>query len=96
MISRVLQVLFKPSTVTISVEPEKPRAGKKAVLTCTSASSNPTAEITWRHKGKEMKATDISVTKGDFGGNVTASMLEIDVTPDHEGAVLSVKQRIPD
>ena len=43
-----MAVLFKPSIVTISVDPEEPKAGQKAILTCESGSSNPAARIIWR------------------------------------------------
>ena len=51
LVSKVnLLVQFKPSEVSISVEPSTPKAGEKAVLTCKSGSSNPTASIVWTAK----------------------------------------------
>lgn len=43
-----LRVRFKPSEVTITIDPEKPKAGKKAVLKCATGTSNPTASVIWR------------------------------------------------
>ena len=87
MTSTTLAVRFKPAGVKITVSPEKPKAGKKAVLTCESGSSNPTASIVWRYKGQRLTGSDELVKAGDFGGNITVNLLEIDVTPEHQGAV---------
>lgn len=82
-----LSVQFMPSFVKITSDPSEPKAGKKALLTCESGTSNPTAQIVWRYKGKRMEGTDNQVKEGDFGGNVTENLLEISVTPEHQGAV---------
>lgn len=84
--STTLAVRFKPASVKISVSPEI-KAGKKAVLTCESGSSNPTATILWRYNGQRLAGSDELVKAGDYGGNVTVNLLEIDVTPEHQGAV---------
>ncbi len=62
-------------------------AGKKAVLRCESGSSNPTSSIVWRYKGKRLEGADESVSAGDSGGNVTTNLLEVEVTPDHDGTM---------
>ena len=85
--SMTLAVRFKPAWVKTSVSPESPKAGKKAVLTCESGSSNPTATIVWRYNGQRLQGSDELVKAGDYGGNVTVNLLEIDVTPEHQGAV---------
>lgn len=82
-----LKVLFKPESVKISVDPDVPKAGKKAVLTCESGSSNPTANITWRYKDKVLAGVDTDVRPGEYGGNVTINILEIEVKPEDDGEV---------
>jgi hypothetical protein len=62
-------------------------AGKKAVLRCESGTSNPTSNIVWRYKGKRLAGADQSVRGGEFGGNVTTNLLEVDVTPEHHGTM---------
>lgn len=83
----LLKVLFKPAFVKISVEPETPKAGKKAHLTCESGSSNPTARIVWRFKDQHFAGMDASVKKGEYGGSLTTNMLEIEVKPEDHGEV---------
>ncbi len=82
-----LKVLFKPAFVKIRVDPETPKAGKKAVLTCESGSSNPTARIVWRYKNQHYPGVDTNVKKGEYGGNITTNMLEIEVKPEDDGSV---------
>ena len=83
-----LKVLFKPSYVKITVEPEEPKAGQKAILTCESGSSNPTARIVWRYKNEHHVGVDTSVKKGEYGGNITTNMLEIEIKPEDHGAII--------
>ena len=83
-----LKVLFKPAFVNISVEPSEPKAGQKAILTCISDSSNPTARIIWRYKNKHYNGVDASVKSGAFGGNITTNMLEIEIKPEDHGAII--------
>ena len=83
-----IRVLFKPAFVKITVEPKEPKAGQKAILTCESGSSNPTANIRWRYKNNPYTGIDTSVRNGEFGGNITTNMLEIDIKPEDHGAVI--------
>ena len=83
-----LKVLFKPAFVKITVEPEEPKAGQKAIMTCQSGSSNPTSRIVWRYKNKHYDGVDSSVVAGDYGGNVTTNMLEIEIKPEDHGAII--------
>ena len=87
--SITLQVHFKPNEIKLSVDPESPKAGKTAVLTCESGSSNPTATIVWRRGDNVLEGMGkvIEVKAGDYGGNVTVNQLEVNVTSDHHGAV---------
>jgi len=95
LISKVnLLVQFKPSAVTISVDPATAKAGEKANLTCKSGSSNPTASIVWRKVVKNIKSSTVlpGVTEHpsescEFGGNCTTNRLEINVTRELDGAV---------
>ena len=92
-----LLVQFKPSEVSISVDPETPKAGKKATLTCKSGSSNPQASIVWRKVIKNVKSSEVlrgvtlNTTKDcgepSFGGKCTTNKLEINVTSELHGAV---------
>jgi hypothetical protein len=50
--------------VTISVDPDDPKAGKKAILTCVTGSSNPTAKVHWRHKDKILSGVDTAIRPG--------------------------------
>ena len=81
-----LDVEFKPSQVTITVDPEKPKAGRRAVLKCESGSSKPTSKIVWLYKGKRLQGAVESVKPGQHGGNITINLLEVEITPDHQGA----------
>ncbi len=70
------------------MEPEEPKAGQKAILTCESGSSNPTSRIVWRYKNQHKEGVDRSVKPGDYGGNITTNMLEIEIKPDDHGAIV--------
>ena len=83
-----ISVYFKPAFVKIKSEPEEPKAGQKAILTCESGSSNPTAKIRWRYKNKPYAGIDSSIKKGEYGGNITTNMLEIEIKPEDHGAVI--------
>ena len=87
-VSVPLRVLFKPPEVTITVDPEEPKAGDKAILTCESGSSNPTARIVWRFKNVERPGLQTSVKKGEYGGNITTNSLEIQIEPEDHGAIV--------
>ena len=89
MVTKIpLKVLFKPAEVKITVEPEEPKAGQKAILTCESGSSNPTARIVWRYKNENLQGVDTSVKPGEYGGNITTNMLEIEIKPEDHGAII--------
>ena len=83
-----LSVLFKPSFVTITSDPVEPKAGQKAILTCESGSSNPTARIVWRYKNKHYNGNIIDVKEGEYGGNITTNRLELQIKPEDHGAII--------
>ena len=67
---------------------KEPKAGEKAILTCESGSSNPTARIVWRYKNKHYNGQSNQVKSGEFGGNITTNMLEIQIKPEDHGAII--------
>ena len=81
-------MLFKPAFVKITSDPEEPKAGQKAILTCESGSSNPTSRIVWRYKNKPLRGVDTAVKSGEYGGNITTNMLEIEIKPEDHGAII--------
>lgn len=83
-----LKVLFKPAFVKITAEPEEPKAGQKAIMTCETGSSNPTSRIVWRYKNKHYEGVDTNVKAGEYGGNITTNMLEIEIKPEDHGAII--------
>ena len=83
-----LHVRFKPDNIKMRVDPDTPKAGKKAVLTCESGSSNPTASIVWRKADQVLEGGKvIEIKAGEFGGNMTTNQLEVNVTAGLHGAV---------
>ncbi|XP_060601091.1 synaptogenesis protein syg-2-like isoform X3 [Ruditapes philippinarum] len=84
---RKLTVHFPPAKVNISSDPVVARAGHRLRLTCTSASSNPAAEITWMHDNHKLTGTNIGMTSGVNGGKISKNQLEIIPTSaDHNSA----------
>ena len=73
--------------MNISSDPVLARADHPLRLTCTSASSNPAAEITWMHDNQKMTGTNIGRTNGVNGGKISKNQLEIIPTSaDHKAA----------
>ena len=70
------------------MEPKEPKAGEKAILTCESGSSNPTARIVWRYKNKHYNGNIIDVKEGEYGGNITTNRLELQIKPEDHGAII--------
>lgn len=81
-----LKVHFKPDNVEIEIDPELPKAGQKAILSCTGGSSNPPANIIWSFNGTRRNGSTQTTKPGDNGGVITTSKLEIEVEAEHEGA----------
>ena len=72
------------------VRPEKLRPGQTATLTCESGSSFPVSRLAWlRGNGQPMVASNNSTSPGPHSGLVTKSTLQIEVTPDLHGSVVT-------
>ncbi|CAG5059980.1 unnamed protein product [Parnassius apollo] len=75
-----LTVLFAPAHVTIS-GPSEARVGDPVPLTCSTAPSNPAADIKWMVRGKyHMEANNRTVISPE-GGWVTTSNITVVVEP---------------
>ena len=81
-----LPVQFKPDKVTVTADPATSVAGRKTVLKCETGSSRPAAEIKWHYKGKTLAGHTASVRPGTDSGEISVSMLEVQVTHLHDGA----------
>ena len=84
-------VLFSARSVKISADPERPRGGKNVTLTCETdpAGSNPASAVSWWHNGEKLEPVSEMILDGKYGGFVTASYLQIRLTPQHNGAVIT-------
>ncbi|XP_073986963.1 nephrin-like isoform X2 [Rhodnius prolixus] len=82
-----LTVLFAPAQVTIS-GPTEARVGDAVPLTCTTASSNPPADIKWTIGGRQVRnATQRTVTAPE-GGWVTTSNTTAVMAPEQRSLVV--------
>ncbi|XP_071511631.1 nephrin-like [Diadema antillarum] len=76
--SVTLNVLFPPSHVTVTVEPDKAKEGDRVTITCQTASSNPVYRISWWRNGIAIEGTcnwEQVMTNAENGGISTRSQL---------------------
>ncbi|XP_063959504.1 nephrin-like [Lytechinus pictus] len=89
--SVTLNVLFPPSSVTVSVDPPEAKEGDSVTVTCETASSNPESEISWWRDGVPIENTNnisTEVLDAENGGKRTRSRLHLEsVTSANNGGV---------
>ena len=78
-----------PTQVTVAVRPDKLRTGQTGSLTCESTSSNPEARLMWIHDGVLIPSTTNSSVAGQYGGVISKSSLDLPITADLHGAVIT-------
>ncbi|KAI4470791.1 nephrin [Holotrichia oblita] len=82
-----MTVLFSPAHVTIS-GPTEARVGDPVPLTCTTANSNPPAEIKWMVAGKQIRNTTSRAVVSPEGGWITTSNITATVEPNNRSLVV--------
>lgn len=89
VVTKNISVDFGPEYVKVSVRPQRPRAGHNATLVCETASSLPSASITWWTNGERLEGATEMIVDGDYGGFVTSSHLQLTLTAQHHGVVVT-------
>uniref|UniRef100_A0A0N8CD86 Down syndrome cell adhesion molecule n=1 Tax=Daphnia magna TaxID=35525 RepID=A0A0N8CD86_9CRUS len=85
-----LTVHFAPKQLTVKVRPEKLRPGQMVTITCESDSSNPVSRLTWlRGNGQVIQPAGNSTVPGAYSGIVSKSTLQMEVTPELHGVVIT-------
>ena len=87
--TRNLKVDFAPEEVKITVRPTRPRAGHNATLKCESGPSHPPSAITWWTNGEKLEGATEMIVDGKYGGTVTSSHLQLSMTAQHHGVVIT-------
>ncbi|XP_073965682.1 nephrin adhesion molecule sticks and stones isoform X2 [Choristoneura fumiferana] len=82
-----LTVLFAPAHVTIS-GPSEARVGDPVPLTCSTAPSNPAADIKWLVLGKHHREISNRTVISPEGGWVTTSNITVTVEPNRRSIVV--------
>ncbi|XP_044759594.1 nephrin isoform X1 [Coccinella septempunctata] len=82
-----MTVLFSPSHVTIS-GPTEARVGDPVPLTCTTANSNPPAEIKWMVAGRQVRNATSRTVISPEGGWITTSNITAVVEPNRRSLVV--------
>lgn len=82
-----MTVLFSPAHVTIS-GPTEARVGDPVPLTCTTANSNPPAEIKWMVAGRQVKNATSRTIVSPEGGWITTSNITAIVEPNRRSLVV--------
>ncbi|XP_063232440.1 nephrin isoform X2 [Bacillus rossius redtenbacheri] len=82
-----LTVLFAPAQVSIS-GPTEARVGDSVPLTCTTANSNPPAEIKWTVAGRHMRNATSRTVVSPEGGWITTSNITALVGPNRRSLVV--------
>ncbi|XP_050302000.1 nephrin isoform X2 [Anthonomus grandis grandis] len=82
-----MTVLFSPAHVTIS-GPTEARVGDPVPLTCTTANSNPPAEIKWMVAGRQVRNVTSRTIVSPEGGWITTSNITAIVEPNRRSLVV--------
>ncbi|CAH0546788.1 unnamed protein product [Brassicogethes aeneus] len=82
-----MSVLFSPAHVTIS-GPTEARVGDPVPLTCTTANSNPPAEIKWMVAGRQVRNATSRTIVSPEGGWITTSNITAVVEPNRRSLVV--------
>lgn len=88
-----LNVLFPPSSVTVTVDPPEAKEGDRVTITCETASSNPQSHISWLRDGVHLEGSadgvqNEVVVDAENGGKTTRSRLVLEsVTSANNGGV---------
>ncbi|XP_046865422.1 nephrin isoform X1 [Drosophila willistoni] len=82
-----LSVLFAPSHVTVT-GPTEARVGDVVPLTCTTAPSNPPAEIKWMVGGRQIRNATSKTIVSPEGGWTTSSNISTIVEPNKRSLVI--------
>ncbi|CAH1107304.1 unnamed protein product [Psylliodes chrysocephalus] len=82
-----MRVLFSPAHVTIS-GPTEARVGDPVPLTCTTANSNPPAEIKWMVAGRQVRNATSRTVISPEGGWITTSNITAVVEPNRRSLVV--------
>ncbi|RVE44076.1 hypothetical protein evm_011269 [Chilo suppressalis] len=82
-----LTVLFAPAHVTIS-GPSEARVGDPVPLSCSTAPSNPAADIKWLVLGKHHKEASNRTVISPEGGWITTSNITVIVEPNRRSVVV--------
>ena len=91
-----LKVNFPPTKVEIEVEPENPVAGSVASLKCKADSANPQVKIVWYRNNEFLSGSgsdDTVTVSGQFGGVVTSSIIQTDVSDADINSVYKCEAR---
>ncbi|XP_059352881.1 nephrin-like [Daphnia carinata] len=88
--STTIRIEFAPKQLTVKVRPEKLRPGQMVTITCESDSSNPVSRLTWlRGNGQVIQPAGNSTVPGAYSGIVSKSTLQMEVTPELHGVVIT-------
>ncbi|XP_077985271.1 fibroblast growth factor receptor 2-like [Glandiceps talaboti] len=94
-----LTVYFPPTSVTISGPSSDIKEDQTLTLTCTTRSSNPTAEISWYKNGSPWSSGNgestntVQDSNGEHNGKERTQELDIILKPSHNGARYQCKAR---
>ncbi|XP_059086903.1 synaptogenesis protein syg-2-like [Tigriopus californicus] len=90
-----VKVQFSPKFVKIALDPEHPQSGMNVTLSCETDNSYPASELAWWHNGERLQSATDMVLDGDFGGYITTSYLQLSLTAQHDGAVVTCEASNP-
>ncbi|XP_054719149.1 nephrin-like [Uloborus diversus] len=84
-----LTVHFPPSSVTMKITPNRPRAGELVSILCDSGSSNPQSTLHWWRNGEAVSGYDSEVSEAVYGGKSTHSRLDLNVSSKDDEAIFT-------
>ena len=75
--------------MSIKLTPKQPVAGTHLDILCETGSSNPQSVVTWWRDGFQLTGHQEGVIDGLFGGKTTRNVLQLNVTSQDDGTVIT-------
>ncbi|XP_076304781.1 nephrin-like isoform X2 [Tachypleus tridentatus] len=87
VVSVTTRVIFPSGGLNIEVLPNKPKEYQTVTIECEAGSSNPESNMQWWKNGRLINGGVVTISKGEYGGKITKSLLRFNVTSEDDGSI---------